>query len=306
MAELIRRRLKWASLSRLEQLALVSSVFIWVGVALSGGGLYLAMRNHNLEQQAFVQATSVATLTTEPPTRMPTTEVFPLGWATATPTATPTSTPVPTKAPKSTVRADVLHESTVSDPGKVSPATTPDIVLKPANVSKELATDFAFPPAPAPPDRIAIPSIKLDSPIVPIGWYVVEQDGQQFSVWQVADYAVSWHKTSAYPGHGGNVVLNGHHNIKGEVFRYLVDVDIGDRILLYAGEQVYFYAVEQKMILKEKGETSEVRRQNASWIAPTDDERLTMVTCWPYTNNTHRLVIVAKPAPPPPATGLEE
>jgi sortase A len=141
---------------------------------------------------------------------------------------------------------------------------------------------------------------------VPIGWYVVEQDGQRFSVWQVADYAVSWHKTSAYPGHNGNVVLNGHHNIKGEVFRYLVDLEVGDHVVLYAGEHVYYYQVEQKMILKEKGEPLEVRLQNASWILPTDDERLTMVTCWPYTNNTHRLVVVALPVPPPPTEGLIE
>ena len=38
-----------------------------------------------------------------------------------------------------------------------------------------------------------------------------------------------------------------------------------------------------------------VRRANAQWIAPTDDERLTLVTCWPYISNTHRLIIVAKP-----------
>jgi sortase A len=151
-----------------------------------------------------------------------------------------------------------------------------------------------------------IPKIELDSPIVPIGWYVVEQDTNRYSIWQVADYAVSWHQTSAYPGHSGNVVLNGHHNIKGEVFRYLVDVEARDRILVYVGDQVYYYEVEQKMILKEKGESAAVRRENASWIAPTDSERLTMVTCWPYTNNTHRLVVIARPIPPPPSAGLAE
>ena len=48
-------------------------------------------------------------------------------------------------------------------------------------------------------------------------------------------------------------------------------------------------------LLEEKGMPEEVRRSNAQWIAPTDDERVTLVTCWPYTSNTHRLVIVAKP-----------
>jgi len=122
----------------------------------------------------------------------------------------------------------------------------------------------------------------------------------------VADYAVGWHKTSAHPGHNGNIVLNGHHNIRGEVFRYLVDLEVGDTVLLYVKEQVYHYAVSEKHILKEKGESLQVRRENASWIAPTEDERLTIVTCWPYTNNTHRLVVVAKPTIPPDPGALEE
>jgi sortase A len=161
-------------------------------------------------------------------------------------------------------------------------------------------------PVSGPPDRIVISSIELDAPVVPIGWYVVEEGGQSYMIWEVADNAVSWHKTSAFPGHGGNVVLNGHHNIRGEVFRYLVDVAVGDRVRVYVGEEVYHYMVEQKMILKEKGEPLEVRWQNASWIQPTQSERLTMVTCWPYTSNTHRLVVTALPAPPPPTGGLAE
>jgi sortase A len=186
------------------------------------------------------------------------------------------------------------------------PTQVQDIETEPASASGSPETGSGPSPASAPPDRIVIPAIDLDSPIVPIGWYVVEQGGQRLSVWQVADYAVSWHKTSAYPGHGGNIVLNGHHNIKGEVFRYLVDVEVGDRMLLYVGDSVYYYAVEQKLILKEKGEPPDVRRQNAVWISPTEHEQLTMVTCWPYTNNTHRLVVVARPAPAPYTDGIEE
>jgi sortase A len=49
------------------------------------------------------------------------------------------------------------------------------------------------------------------------------------------------------------------------------------------------------MILKELGEPIEVRYQNARWILPSLDERLTLVTCWPKTGNTHRLIIVAFP-----------
>jgi sortase A len=41
-----------------------------------------------------------------------------------------------------------------------------------------------------------------------------------------------------------------------------------------------------------------VRLQNAQWIQPTTDERLTLVTCWPYNDNSHRLIIVARPIDP--------
>ena len=151
------------------------------------------------------------------------------------------------------------------------------------------------PPAAAPPDRIVVPAIGLDAPVVPVGWKTVEENGQTVTEWEVADYAGGWHKTSAYPGNVGNIVIAGHHNIRGEVFRYVVNLEPGHIVDLYVGQTVYRYMVTEKYILKEKGMPQEVREENARWIAPTDDERLTLVTCWPYTNNTHRVVVVAKP-----------
>jgi sortase A len=55
--------------------------------------------------------------------------------------------------------------------------------------------------------------------------------------------------------------------------------------------------VSERHILPEKGQPLSVRLKNAAWIQPTTDERLTLVTCWPYTSNTHRLIIVARPGP---------
>ena len=89
--------------------------------------------------------------------------------------------------------------------------------------------------------------------------------------------------------------MAGHHNVNGEVFRDLVNVEVGDKVILYSGEQQFEYVVELKTIVKEKGESIEVRQRNAEWIASTTDERLTLVTCWPYTNNSHRVIVVVKP-----------
>ncbi|MDH3676500.1 MAG: sortase, partial [Anaerolineae bacterium] len=145
------------------------------------------------------------------------------------------------------------------------------------------------------PTRLVIPSIGIDAAVIPVGWNVIERNGQQFSIWQVADFAVGWHKTTPALGQIGNTVMAGHHNVNGEVFRDLVNLEVGDKVIAYSEGEMREYEVELKTIIKEKGEPPEVRRRNAQWISPTDDERLTFVTCWPYTNNTHRVIVVAKP-----------
>jgi sortase A len=134
--------------------------------------------------------------------------------------------------------------------------------------------------------------------VIKVGWQTVIQNGVSANIWIVADYAAGWHENSMLPGQVGNVVLSGHHNINGEVFRYIVDLEPGAIITLYDGDQPYDYKVEDKFIVKDKDEPDAVRRENAKWIGPFNDERLTLVTCWPYTNNTHRVIVIAKPVPP--------
>ena len=143
-----------------------------------------------------------------------------------------------------------------------------------------------------------IPKIGLDAKVVEVGWKVVEENGQLVTEWEVADYAAGHHKGSAYPGQVGNCVISGHHNIKGEVFRYLVDLEPGDEVILYAGEVDYRYTVNDKFIVPEKYASKEQQAENKKWIDPTPDERLTLVTCWPYWSNTHRVIVIAKPTAP--------
>jgi LPXTG-site transpeptidase (sortase) family protein len=150
-------------------------------------------------------------------------------------------------------------------------------------------------PAQSAPDRIVAPSIDLDAPVVTIGWTAQESNGNWFSQWETAAYAAGFHKDSALPGHIGNTVISGHHNIEGKVFEHLVDLMPGDLIILYADGREYHYKVEDRFILKEAGVSLAQRRQNALWIAPTRDERLTLVTCWPPEGNEYRVIVVAKP-----------
>ncbi|MCL4267846.1 MAG: sortase [Anaerolineae bacterium] len=147
------------------------------------------------------------------------------------------------------------------------------------------------------PERIVIPTLDLDAPVSGVGLIQVQNSGQTYYQWQVPpEFRAGWHNTSAPLGIPGNTVLNGHHNIHGEVFRDLIDLEAGAEIIVYGRERPYTYTVSTVEILPERDQPLAARIQNASWINPTQDERLTLVTCWPYEDNSHRLVVVAYPA----------
>ncbi len=154
------------------------------------------------------------------------------------------------------------------------------------------------------PEYLVIPAINLDAAIKTASYEEIEVGDDTYYQWLAPnERAVGWHETSATLGRPGNTVFNGHHNVAGEVFRYLEKLTVGDIINVYSGEKLFQYQVQAKMILLERGQPLAVRLANAAWIEPTQDERLTLVTCWPYTSNTHRLIIVAIPIeagnPPP-------
>lgn len=146
------------------------------------------------------------------------------------------------------------------------------------------------------PERIIIDRIALDAPVIPVGQHALTIGEQVFGQWEVPrERAAGWHHTSATIGSAGNLVLNGHHNVYGEVFRYLRVLQPGDLLRLESGGRRFNYIVVQTMTLPEQDQPVDVRLENARWILPTDDERVTLITCWPYYSNTHRLVVIARP-----------
>ena len=186
-------------------------------------------------------------------------------------------------------------------------ALAPDIAS--TAVTSDVHSQIVEPAATAQPEedrtptRLVIPAIGLDAPVEPVGWHTETRDSQPVNIWDVPDYfAAGWLKTSAPVGMPGNTVLDGHHNILGKVFENLVDLEVGDFITLYTASQERIYRVEQKLILQEAYQPIEVRQANAQYIYPTDDERLTLVTCWPPTDNTYRLIIIARPVSIPSPT----
>jgi len=157
----------------------------------------------------------------------------------------------------------------------------------------------AMPVAPgSPPTHLSIPSVGIDQPIVEVPAQVETVSGQQVLVWSVADYAVGHNNTSADPGQPGNIVLAGHDDWHGEVFRNLHSVQQGAEITLTtADDQSHHYIVTDILYRREVGVPLSERLITGELIGPTTDERLTLVTCWPYGVDDHRLIVIAKPAP---------
>jgi len=142
-------------------------------------------------------------------------------------------------------------------------------------------------------DRIVIPAIDLDSAVVELGWHINrDASGQIFSEWDFANNAAGWHKNSALPGEGGNVVMSGHNNIMGAVFRELDQLDEGDEVFVYSGVRAFMYEIERVMVVPEVYADAAQRAANAQWIEQFDDNRITLVSCWPRDDNSHRIIVI--------------
>lgn len=143
---------------------------------------------------------------------------------------------------------------------------------------------------------LEIPKIGLDAPVVAVDASPGSVQGQAVEQLHTPHaYAVGWNDGSAQIGVPGNTVFVGHNNIYGEVFKDLWQLQQGDPITVRTASGDYSYRVSQIVTFEERDLPLETRQDNARWIGPTSDERLTLVTCWPYWNNTHRLVVVAVP-----------
>jgi sortase A len=153
----------------------------------------------------------------------------------------------------------------------------------------------ALPPTPAPTaapvlpasSRIVIPRIKLDTKVIDVG---VLPNGEM----ETAAHAVGRLTFGPDAGEVGNVVLAGHNDVLGEVFRRLPELVVGDEVVLYRGDRVFRYRVEGKTIVREQGASEAQRRENARWMEGTEEAVVTMISCYPYRVDTHRYIVRAR------------
>jgi sortase A len=81
------------------------------------------------------------------------------------------------------------------------------------------------------------------------------------------------------------MVLSAHNDIYGEIFRRLDDLELGDEVIVYAEEQPYRYVITAKQI---------VEPTQVEVLAPTTKPVATLISCYPYMVDTHRIVLMAE------------
>jgi len=151
-------------------------------------------------------------------------------------------------------------------------------------------------PAPYPPTRIVIPLIALDAAVTSSKLDIEEVAGVAQAKWIVPEHTLAgWHETSAPLGVPGNTVISGHNWPRSAVFRDLYKLQPEDEIVLFSGPVSFTYKVAEVIVLPEADQPLEIQQENTRYIQPTEDERITLVTCHPYGSVRDRLVVIALP-----------
>jgi len=188
----------------------------------------------------------------------------------------------------------LTEPTAISLPAPATVTSVASAIVPPSDASREatpVIQDLSEEPI-----RLVIPAIDLDVPVVPAKIRTIKFRGEKFQQWLAPEYyAAGWHTDSARLGAIGNTVLSGHHNVLGAVFGRLVDLQSGDIIQVYSHDHLFVYQITNRMIVPEKYQQMDTRMANLQWILPSQDERLTLITCWPDQSNTHRVIIVAAP-----------
>jgi sortase A len=176
------------------------------------------------------------------------------------------------------------------------PATAlPTLTLTPLPTSTPTPT-----PLPLPATRLSIPAIGLNTSIKESS---PKQRWDGSFIWDAPAYAAGHYTNSGNPGEGRNIVFLGHNNIYGEVFRDLNKLGPGDEIILLTDTMEFYYQVQQNIMIPYLGHEAEAIPQILALTGPQPSETVTLISCWPYSTYTSRIVIVALPTNPGGAGG---
>ena len=179
----------------------------------------------------------------------------------------------PTLEPTPIVREVMLPEG--QTPPNSPGGATPNESEIPQHL-RPIVQSIANLPIPTPESqhaiRIQIPAISVDSPIV-------QGDGSE-----QLKKGVAQHIGTPNPGENGNIVLSGHNDVYGEIFRYLDRLRPGDSVILFTSRRQYTYIIIGTQMVKPTA---------VEVMASTPDARVTLISCHPYLVDIHRIVISA-------------
>ena len=125
-------------------------------------------------------------------------------------------------------------------------------------------------PGPEQANRVQIPAIGVDAPVV-LG------DGEE-----QLKKGVGQNYSSANPGKSGNVILAAHNDVYGEIFRDLDQLEAGDEIIIHTNQRAYTYVVMN---------TEVVEPTFVKVMDQTPDATVTLISCYPYSVDNQRIVI---------------
>jgi LPXTG-site transpeptidase (sortase) family protein len=256
-------------------------------LAAVAGLAFLIIRGYQSLQRINAEASQAYAMLTPPvispsmlpitPTPTSTTTVTP----TYTPTLLPTSTPTPTLTGTETLQptvtptpTEMLLPSGHNPPTPTDPSQTNLDLTSTLEPTPDLLAQSTSTPTPSAEQAIwiRIPAITVDHPII------------QGDAWEDLKHGVGQHPGSANPGESANLVLSAHNDIYGQIFRHLDKLKLGDEITILTASKQYVYLVEEILILKP---------DQISVLEPGEDPILTLISCFPYMIDTHRIVVRA-------------
>jgi LPXTG-site transpeptidase (sortase) family protein len=133
-------------------------------------------------------------------------------------------------------------------------------------------------PRPGPARALEIPRLGLRTAVVP-------------TVWEPPGWVVGQLRDTANLSEGNTVLIGHLTGLAGNVFAHLDELEPGDEIMATSRGLAYRYVVSETMILP---------NDDSIPVQPTDDPRLTLMTCagdWDPVGHdySHRLWVVAEP-----------
>jgi LPXTG-site transpeptidase (sortase) family protein len=125
------------------------------------------------------------------------------------------------------------------------------------------------PPAPGLPVHLAIPSIRVDTRVVPLDRTIGADGGLE---WETAPFVAGYYPITGLAGANANVVLSGHvtSQDRGNVFRDLYRLQPGEPIVVYTDAGQFRYRVVELRV---------VTPRDVDGLAQTTEPRLTLITC---------------------------